>query len=144
VIVVKKNRASVTAQGIALARAVESAKPAGERICYDPFFDYMYTALLDGTVKRGEVSSMRRYRGLTGEGLMYGIQEGTIATFLEQRGFYKVRNADHEALKKAYFTGANEKRKVAPGYAIVSATVRRPGSQASPAEALIPIYSFDF
>lgn len=31
-----KTRASTTAQGIAFARALESSKPAGERICYDP------------------------------------------------------------------------------------------------------------
>lgn len=31
-----KTRASTTAQGIALARALESSKPADERICYDP------------------------------------------------------------------------------------------------------------
>lgn len=33
----RKNQASFTAAGIALARAVESEKPAGERICYDPY-----------------------------------------------------------------------------------------------------------
>jgi methyltransferase (TIGR00027 family) len=33
----RKNQASLTAAGIALARAVESEKPAGERICYDPY-----------------------------------------------------------------------------------------------------------
>lgn len=32
----KKKKASVTAQGIAFARALESSKPEGERICYDP------------------------------------------------------------------------------------------------------------
>jgi len=32
----KKRQASVTAQGIAFVRALESAKPEGERICYDP------------------------------------------------------------------------------------------------------------
>jgi methyltransferase (TIGR00027 family) len=33
----KKSQASMTAQGIAIARVFESDKPAGERICYDPF-----------------------------------------------------------------------------------------------------------
>ncbi len=33
----KKNQSSLTAQGIALLRALESEKPAGERICYDPY-----------------------------------------------------------------------------------------------------------
>ncbi len=32
----KKTRASTTAEGIAFVRALESSKPAGERICYDP------------------------------------------------------------------------------------------------------------
>ena len=32
----KKNQSSITAQGIAFARALESSRPVGERICYDP------------------------------------------------------------------------------------------------------------
>jgi methyltransferase (TIGR00027 family) len=32
----KKKQASITAQGIAFVRMVESSKPEGERICYDP------------------------------------------------------------------------------------------------------------
>lgn len=32
----KKKQASITAQGIAIARVLESDKPVGERICYDP------------------------------------------------------------------------------------------------------------
>jgi O-methyltransferase involved in polyketide biosynthesis len=32
----KKTQASTTAQGIAFVRALESSKPAGERICHDP------------------------------------------------------------------------------------------------------------
>lgn len=87
-------------------------------------FDYIYTSLINGTYKRGEVSSMRRYRGLTGETLVFGIPEGTIEEFLQQRGFYQVRNVTGEFLKRAYFTGVNQNREVASGYAIVSATVR--------------------
>ena len=33
----RKNRSSLTAAGIALMRAIESEKPADERICYDPY-----------------------------------------------------------------------------------------------------------
>ncbi len=32
----KKTQTSITAQGMATFRALESAKPAGERVCYDP------------------------------------------------------------------------------------------------------------
>ena len=33
----RKSQSSLTAAGIAIARAVESERPADERICYDPF-----------------------------------------------------------------------------------------------------------
>jgi methyltransferase (TIGR00027 family) len=87
-------------------------------------FDYMYTSLLDGSVKHGEVSKMRQDRWLRREALSFGIPEGTIGAFLEQRGFYQIQNADHNFLHQAYFTGANRERKVADGYAIVSAVVK--------------------
>jgi O-methyltransferase involved in polyketide biosynthesis len=33
----KRNQSSLTAAGIAVMCAVESEKPAGERICFDPY-----------------------------------------------------------------------------------------------------------
>ncbi len=87
-------------------------------------FDYMYAAALEARHKRGEVVSMQRYRGMTGEGLTFGIEEGTVEKFLSERGFYRVKNVTAEDLKRLYFTGVNEKRQVAPIYAIVSATVK--------------------
>jgi methyltransferase (TIGR00027 family) len=87
-------------------------------------FDYMYTSLLDGTVKHGEVSKMRRDRWLSNEVLAFGIPEGTIASFLEQRGFTQVHDADFRYLHDMYFVGVNAKRTVADGYAIVSAVVK--------------------
>ena len=33
----RKSQSSLTATGIAVMRAVESERPADERICYDPF-----------------------------------------------------------------------------------------------------------
>jgi methyltransferase (TIGR00027 family) len=87
-------------------------------------FDYMYTSLLDGTVKRGEVSKMQRDRWMSNEVLAFGIPEGTITSFLEQRGFTQVHDADYEYLHDSYFTGVNASRTVADGYAIASAVVR--------------------
>jgi methyltransferase (TIGR00027 family) len=87
-------------------------------------FDYMYTSAITGTVERKEVISMRRYERLTGEGLTFGIEEGMIEKFLGQRGFYQIKNADSDFLKKTYFMGVNQKRIVAPVYAIVHATVK--------------------
>ena len=33
----KRNQSSITAEGIAFARAMESRKPADVRVCYDPY-----------------------------------------------------------------------------------------------------------
>jgi len=87
-------------------------------------FDYIYTSVLDGTVRHGEVTRMQRYRRMTGEGLTFGIPEGTVEEFLRQRGFDQVQEASSQELKQAYFTGVNQDRQVAGGYAIVSARVK--------------------
>ncbi|MEH6307786.1 SAM-dependent methyltransferase [Olivibacter sp. CPCC 100613] len=41
----KKNQSSKTAEGVAIIRAIESAKPADIRICYDPFARMMVPTL---------------------------------------------------------------------------------------------------
>lgn len=87
-------------------------------------FDYMYPSIMDGSQRHGEVKRMRRMRRISGEGLTFGIPEGTIEDFLTQRGFWQVHNADHHYLHETYFTGPNRDRRVASGYAIVSARVR--------------------
>jgi methyltransferase (TIGR00027 family) len=87
-------------------------------------FDYMYTALLDGTVKRGEVAKMRRDRWMSGEELVFGIPVGTVGEFLARRGFTDVHDADAKFLHQTYFRGVNETRTVSNGYAIASAFVR--------------------
>ena len=97
-------------------------------------FDYMDATLLAGAPRHGEVSNMRRYRRLSGEGLVFGIPIGGIQAFLEARGFTQVQNADHVALEKAYFSAGSRPRRVADGYAIVSAVVqtRRQGVSQDP------------
>ena len=87
-------------------------------------FDYIYTEALDGTMKRNEVASMRRAQRFSGEGLMFGISQGTIEAFLTWRGFDHIQNADTDWLKRAYFTGVNQNRPLAPAYAIVHAMVK--------------------
>jgi methyltransferase (TIGR00027 family) len=87
-------------------------------------FDYMYPTLLDGTIKRGEVTNMHSKRWISNEMLIFGIPEGKVAEFLEQRGFSQVQDADAQYLHDTYFTGENAKRTVAYGYAIASAVVK--------------------
>ena len=55
----RKNQSSLTAAGIAIARAVESEKPVDERICNDPYArqfvpDWMYR-LMGFFIKSGYV-----------------------------------------------------------------------------------------
>ncbi len=87
-------------------------------------FDYMYPTLLDGTVKHGEVSNMRSKRWASGEMMTFGIPQGTVTQFLEQRGFTNVLDADAKYLHETYFKGENAKRTVSDGYAIASAVIR--------------------
>lgn len=98
--------------------------PAGSSV----IFDYMYPALLDGTIERGEVNNMRSRRWASGEMLVFGIPEGTVTSFLEQRGFTDVKDADSKFLHRSYFHGKNASRAIAYGYAIASAIVK-PGMQ---------------
>ena len=56
--------------------------------------------------------------------MTFGIPEGTVTSFLEERGFAQVLDADANYLHDTYFTGENSGRTVAYGYAIASAVVR--------------------
>lgn len=87
-------------------------------------FDYVYRKVLEGEGKHGEISSMRRYRFMTGEGLTFGIEQGSIKAYLNQRGFPKVMDIDANGLRQAYFTNKNAHRKIAGGYGIVVAEVQ--------------------
>ncbi len=86
-------------------------------------FDYICASALSAGRKRGEVASMQRYRGLTGEGLTFGIEEGQIREFLALRGFDHIKNVRAEDLRQLYLKGPNARRQIAPIYAIVSASV---------------------
>lgn len=86
-------------------------------------FDYIYSALLDGSVKHGEISRMRRVRIVSGEGLTFSIPEGKLPEFLLELGFKRVKDISSEELHQRYFTGINARRKVACGYGIALAEV---------------------
>jgi O-methyltransferase involved in polyketide biosynthesis len=68
---------------------------------------------------------MHRAAKVTGEGYLFGIDEGKLESFLTQRGFRDVRNVDSEELKRLYFTGPNAGRVIAEGAAIASAKVNK-------------------
>ncbi len=86
-------------------------------------FDYIDEALLTGPTSHGEVKGMKRYRGMTGEDLRFGIPIAQIESFLHRRGFGQIQNIRSEELKALYFKGKNQSRNVTSGYALVSAVV---------------------
>jgi methyltransferase (TIGR00027 family) len=81
-------------------------------------FDYVYQSVLVGLQKHSEISSMRRYRFLTGEALTFGITQGSVQSFLLERGFRLAKDVSTAELKAAYMTGKMADRKVAGGYGI--------------------------
>jgi methyltransferase (TIGR00027 family) len=88
-------------------------------------FDYLYSSALTAKEKRGEIARMQRTSRFTGEGLIFGIEEGGVEDFLRARGFGRILNVTADDLHAKYFTGANQKRSVAPIYAIARAAVVR-------------------
>jgi O-methyltransferase involved in polyketide biosynthesis len=86
-------------------------------------FDYLYSSLLDGVQKQNEIDNMRRYRFMTGEGITFGIPEGMIESFLQERGFASVKDVNAGDLKAAYCTGKNAGRAVVGGYGIALARI---------------------
>ena len=67
---------------------------------------------------------MQRAKRYTGEGLVFGIEQGQVEAFLRARGYTQIQNVTSEDLKRIYFTGVNQTRAIAPIYAIVHATVK--------------------
>jgi len=84
----------------------------------------MYTSLLGGAAGHGEIRNLRRYRRFSGEDLTFGIPEGQISAFLEERGFTDIVDGDHKLLTQKYF---QPPKKVASGYAIATATIQSKG-----------------
>ncbi len=86
-------------------------------------FDYVFSEVLAGVQKHSEISNMRRYRFMSGEGLTFGIPQGTAIAFLEKHGFREVKDVNADDLRRAYFTGPKAGRKVAGGYGILTGIV---------------------
>ncbi len=93
--------------------------PSGSAV----IFDYIDPSLLQSPGSHGEVKGMRRYRGMTGEALNFGLPIDQVEAYLQSRGFSQIHNIRSEDLKPLYFTGVNAGRRVVSGYGIVSAAV---------------------
>ena len=73
-------------------------------------FDYFPESVVEGTCEVGR--NMRDFAQKAGEPFQFGIKEGTIETFLEKRGFSRIKNVTSEDYKKAYFHEVNKDRTV--------------------------------
>jgi len=86
-------------------------------------FDYVYASALTAVHQRAEITRMQRAKRYTGEGLVFGIEEGHVGEFLLARGYTQIQNVTSQDLERMYFTGVNEARVIAPTYAIAHAVV---------------------
>ncbi len=68
-------------------------------------------------------SRMQRAGRYTGEGLVFGIEEGRVEAFLLARGYTHIQNVTSQDLERMYFTGVNEARAIASVYAVAHAVV---------------------
>lgn len=75
-------------------------------------FDYIPESVVDGTCALEAGKNWRKGVTDAGEPFLFGIESGTVESFLARRGFAQVRNVTSEDYKKAYFRGKNEGRAV--------------------------------
>ncbi|MBI1258258.1 MAG: SAM-dependent methyltransferase [Chloroflexi bacterium] len=87
-------------------------------------FDYFSNEMLNDS-HNGYGKMIKRAAQMSGEEYLFGIDEGQVESFLSARGFADVQNATLDDLKRLYFTGANARRVVPKGIAIVSAVVKQ-------------------
>jgi len=85
-------------------------------------FDYVYESSIDKTngicgvqctaCNQNEIKNATKDMAQKGEPYKFGVKDGTIETFLFERGFSRILNVTSEDYKKAYFHGINEGRPV--------------------------------
>lgn len=75
-------------------------------------FDYFPESLVNGICALEVGKNLRNFVEQYNESFQFGIKEGTIETFLAQRGFSQIKNVTGEDFKRAYFHGKNENMEV--------------------------------
>lgn len=83
-------------------------------------FSYVLKSVVDGTcqlegaaevIKAFNTGGILDFRSKRGEGLMFGIEEGTIKSFMSGRGFQEINDISGDYYDSGYFTGINRNRK---------------------------------
>lgn len=97
-------------------------------------FNYILKSVVDGTCKHEGAREIRKafsrggiadFRSNRGEALMFGIEEGTIETFLSKRGFQQIKDISGDYYDAEYFRGPKSNRKGCCMCRVVYATVKR-------------------
>ncbi|MDD3135510.1 MAG: class I SAM-dependent methyltransferase [Methanoregula sp.] len=87
-------------------------------------FDYFPESVVNGTCIQ-EVGKNMRTRAIEyGEPFRFGIREGTVTAFLEDKGFYHIHSVNCADVKNTYFHGKNADRQICDLFAFVSAEVK--------------------
>ncbi len=87
-------------------------------------FDYFPESLVNGTCALEVGKNLRNFVEQYKESFQFGIKEGTVETFLAQRGFSQIKNVTGEDFKRAYFHGKNENMEVCSLLSVVHAVVK--------------------
>ena len=85
--------------------------------------DYYPKSVVDGSCELEIVKNIHSLLAQIGEPLQFGIEDGTVETFLSQRGFSQIQNVTSEDYKKAYFHGVNKDRAIINLLSIVHAAI---------------------
>jgi methyltransferase (TIGR00027 family) len=85
-------------------------------------FTYILKSVVDGTCELKEAARIRKAFDI--EGLMFGIEEGTIESFMSERGYHKINEISGDYYESEYFTGKNQNRKGCNLCRVVTAKVK--------------------
>ncbi len=73
-------------------------------------FDYVYKSVLEGDTNYFGARMVKEVEK-RGEPLRFGISEGMVKNFLEERGFYTISDFSPEELERAYLIRGNGKQR---------------------------------
>jgi methyltransferase (TIGR00027 family) len=86
-------------------------------------FDYIPQSVVDGTSDLEVGKNLHNHAKEYKEPLQFGIEEGTLETFLKERGFSSIENVTSEDYRKAYFDGKNRSKEVCSLFLFAHAVV---------------------
>ena len=85
--------------------------------------DYFSQSVIDATSPLKEAQVLHQFVASEGAPLQFGIEEGKLEEFFNQRGFDEVTNVTSASCKEKYFNNASGGRTVSPMFNFVHATV---------------------